>query len=378
MERSYDVIVVGCGGVGAAVLDFLAARQLSVLGLEQFSFNHALGSSHGETRIIRQAYFEHPHYVPLVLEAYDLWRELEIDVSESLLTITGLLEVGPPTGELIQGLRASVAAHDLSIDELTCNEARRLFPAFNFSDDEVAVFEHAAGYLRVDDCVAAQLSNARRKGAELRDHCRVRSWTTVGQGVRVDTEHESFEAAQVVVCAGPWTAQTFAELGLPIRVLKKHVHWYQTESSAYTLASRSPIFYFETAQGHYYGFPVLDELGLKVAEHSGGEEVSDPTHVDRSRDARDQMRIESFLSARLAAARFSPYHHNVCFYSMTPDGHFIFDKHPDAEQVHIVGGLSGHGFKFTRVLGKLIADHVAGAPLDPRVAFFGLDRFSDR
>ena len=377
MNQIYDVIVVGCGGVGASVLDFLATQSLSVLGLEQFSLNHAQGSSHGETRIIRQAYFEHPHYVPLVMEAYELWRELEAEVSESLLKVTGLLEVGKPTGELIRGLRASVAAHDLSIDELSLDEAKQQFPDFRFENEEVAVFEHAAGYLRVDVCVAAQLAIAQRKGAILRDRCEVRAWKQVGQGVQVETQDATYHASQVVFCAGSWTARLLAELKLPLRVLKKHVHWYHASNATYSLEEQKPVFYFETDQGHFYGFPAIDELGLKVAEHSGGADVLDPSSVDRSRDEEDTQRIEQFLQSRLPNASFTPNEHSVCFYTMTPDGHFILDRHPEAKSVLLVGGLSGHGFKFTRVLGKIVADEIAGGVVDPRIAFFGLNRFRE-
>jgi glycine/D-amino acid oxidase-like deaminating enzyme len=176
MSPSYDVIVLGTGGVGSAAMFHLAKRGAKVLGLDRFPPGHDRGSSHGRTRIIRQAYFEHPDYVPLLKRAYDLWSDLSDGCGKQLYHEIGLLQIGPPDGQVIQGALRSAEQHNLSVQHLAADETQRRFPGFRLSDGWQAVYEQHAGYLGVENCVLAHLSEAQNHGAEQHTGVEVRGW----------------------------------------------------------------------------------------------------------------------------------------------------------------------------------------------------------
>ncbi len=240
MGSRYDAIVLGTGGVGSAPLWHLARRGKKVLGLDMFPPGHDRGSSHGESRVIRQAYFEHPDYVPLVLKSYELWAELEEVTKQQLFFPTGLLQVGPPEGTVIQGVRAAARQHGLELHELNPSELSQRFPQFNLSASDAAVFETKAGYLLVEHCVQAHLAAARRAGADWRQE-RVNRWSLTGERtICVETEAADYQADHLVISAGPWSQTMLADFRA-ITVLAKHLHWYAADSPAF-FAVRLPYF----------------------------------------------------------------------------------------------------------------------------------------
>ncbi len=357
MPRSnhFDLIVIGCGGVGSAVAYYAAKRKLRVLALEQFEPVHARGSSHGDTRVIRQAYFEHPDYVPLLKRAYTLWSDLENELGARLFYRTGLLEVGPESGMLIRGVRHSAALHQLPLEEIDRGDFTRRFADFTLPEDAVALFESNAGFLLVEDCIRQYINAARRLGSDLRFNERVLNYDVEDNSVRVNTESEQFIASRLVITAGAWAGDLLAGLGLKLHVLRKHLHWYQaTSPTAYQLASPSPTFFYDTQRGYFYGFPIRDARGLKIAQHSGGELVLDPADVDRSLDVAERDQVELFLRSHLPQIAVPATGHAVCMYTMSPDEHFFLDRHPEYPQISFAAGLSGHGFKFASVLGELL------------------------
>lgn len=358
---SHEVLVVGCGGVGSAALYHLARRGVSVLGLEQHQIGHDLGSSHGRTRIIRLAYFEHPDYVPLLRRAYDLWAELSEQAGQRLFTPTGLLEVGPPDGQVVPGVLRSAAEHALAVDRFDTDEARAMFPAFRFDDGEVAVFEHDAGHLRVEACVTAHVRLAEQRGAEVRTGVRVRGiGATPDGGIAVTTDGGTFTADRAIVTAGAWASSLLGEVGMPLEVRRKHVYWFDGPDPA---DPDLPAFLFERPAGVFYGIPAVDDLGIKVAEHTGGA-VVDPDRVDRADDPVARERVSAFVRGRVRGVGPAINHHEVCLYTMTPDGHFVVDRHPTIDGLAFAAGLSGHGFKFTAVLGEMLADLVTDGRSD--------------
>ena len=223
MPANYDVIVVGVGGMGSAACLHLARRGASVLGLEQFALGHDRGSSHGESRIIRQAYFEHPDYVPLLFRAYDLWHDLEQATGQTLLLRTGLILSGPPDGETIRGAKLSASLHQLTLEDLTPESASARWPAFHFPHDHAVAFEPAAGTLLVEACVQAHVDEARRHGADLRANESVRGWDSDGQSVVVRTDSGEYHARSLIVTAGAWAGRCVADLGVKLNVLRKFV-----------------------------------------------------------------------------------------------------------------------------------------------------------
>ncbi len=372
---AYDVIVLGTGGVGSAAAYHLARRGAKVLGLDQFPGGHDRGSSHGQTRIIRQAYFEHANYVPLLMRAYELWRELEQETSAELLHQVGLLQIGPPDGPVVRGVLEAARLHGLTVEQLTEQEIPRRFPGFRVPAASAGVLEPAAGYLRVEQCVLAHLSAAKKHGAEFRFGVTAHNWRQESSHVCVSTDQGDYRADKLVITAGPWAPQMLADLRVPLVVRRKHLYWFPTSDRSYHEASGCPTYLYELPHGVFYGFPQIDKQGVKVAEHSGGAEVTDPTNDPRPLDAVDLSRVESFLSAYLPGIGRPLQSRGVCFYTMSPDEHFLVDRHPRHDRVQFVAGLSGHGFKFTSVLGEALADLALAGSTPLPIGFLGLNRF---
>jgi monomeric sarcosine oxidase len=372
----YDVIVLGLGGAGSAALYHTARRGARVLGLDRFPGGHDRGSSHGETRIIRQAYFEHADYVPLLLRAYELWDDLQRQANETLLHKVGLLQVGPPRGCVVRGVLAAARQHQLSVESLAASEVERRFPGVRVPPGQMGVFEPKAGYLKVERCVLAHLAAAQAAGAETIHNTQIDTWEPTENGLHVRTSVGEFIADRLIIAAGAWAGDLLGEINFPpLRVLRKQVYWYAGNAPEYQKSSGFPTFLFELPQGVFYGFPEIGG-GLKVAEHSGGVEISDPLHEPRLPDAADEARVRDFLAQCLPGVGTTQIKHSVCFYTMSPDENFLVDRHPASERVVFAAGLSGHGFKFTSVLGEALADlSLAGGTSLP-IEFLSLRRFA--
>lgn len=370
----YDCIVIGTGGVGSAALFHLAQRGVRALGIDRFPPGHDRGSSHGNTRLIRLAYMEHPDYVPLLRRAYTLWADLSERCAQQLYTETGLLEVGPADGFMVPGVRASARAHGLTVDELSAAEAEQRFPGFRIPPSMTAVFEQQAGYLRVEACVVAHIDHAQQAGAQLCSNEVVRAWRADGRGVVVTTDRAEYAAERLIITAGAWAGQLLGELGIPFTIRRKSLFWYELDDPVYD-QSGCPCYFYETPEGNFYGFPPTDGFGLKVAEHSGGQSVSDPLGLDRSVYAHDQEQVERFLVSYLPGVSRRRQHHVVCMYTMSPDEHFVVDRHPEHPQVAFVAGLSGHGFKFASVLGEILSQLALDGQTPLATGFLGCQRF---
>jgi sarcosine oxidase len=382
--ESYDAIVIGTGGTGSATLYHLARRGARALGLDRFAPGHDRGSSHGETRIIRLAYFEHPDYVPLLRRAYELWEELEGRSGVELHRQTGLLQIGPPEGAVVPGVLRSAREHGLEVEELEGREVERRFAGFRVPRGMTAVLERRAGYLRVEACVRAHVEAALALGAEWRSAA-VERWSAGPSGIEVaarlpgDGGQEAvFSAKSLVVAPGPWAARLLDDLGVRFVVRRKAMFWYGAAEPFYRVERGSPAFLYETPAGVFYGFPRIDARGIKVAEHSGGRVLDlarqDPLDVDRALDREEERRVEDFLAACLPEAGRDCLSHSVCMYTMSPDEHFVLDRHPREPRVVFAAGLSGHGFKFTPVLGEVLAELALEGSTKAPVGFLRLGR----
>lgn len=378
MTTSHDAVIVGLGAAGSAVAEVLARRGLRVLGLDRHRPPHALGSTHGETRMIREAYFEAPFYVPLVQRAFDAWEGLERRSGRHLLHRTGGLMIGIPDGTLVTGSRASARAHDLPYEELEATEIASRFPAFRPDAEMVGILEPRAGYLDPEACVETCLSLAEIDGAELRTGEPVIGWSASNGGVHLRTPDGEYSAARAVFCAGAWTQSLLRDLELPLTVEPAAQYWFSptaTDRDRLRL-ERCPVYIWEPdPEQIWYGFP-LQPRGVKVGFHYGGEEVTDPDSVRREVEPAKAEEMRSMLVRYIPAAAGSLEEATVCLYTNTPDHHFLVDRHPDVPAVWIVSACSGHGFKFASALGAIVAaallDEDPGFDLAP----FRLGRFA--
>ena len=355
MAAKFDVVIVGLGAMGSAALFHLAKAGKKVLGLDRFSPPHAFGSSHGQTRIIREAYFEHPTYVPIVQRAYELWDELAQMTGQQLFVQTGGLMIGQPDGVVVAGARRSAATHRLPHELLSAQEITRRFPALHPDMEMAGVWEPRAGILFPEQCIAAHLGCARDRGAML--HCdeKVLRWEADGAGAKVTTERGEYRAERLILSAGSWMKSSLPDLDLPLTVERQILFWFDSSDRKAFQPERCPIHLWEHAPGKFfYGFPDLGH-GIKVAGHHEGE-ITDPDSIRREVAAEEVevMRriIRPFLptlDGRLRAAV-------VCMYTNTPDGHFLIDAHPSLPQVLMASPCSGHGFKFSSAIGEILAE----------------------
>lgn len=345
---AWDAIVVGLGAMGSSALYQLSRRGLRVLGVEAFEPGHQIGSSHGESRIIRLAYHEHPSYVPLLHRAYALWSDVEAESGAELLKITGGLMIGSPSSELVSGALRSAQLHGLAHEVLSASEVRRRYPVFNPSEDEVALFEPRSGFLRPERCTEAFVALGRRHGAEARYGEPVRGWSAH----EVRTTTETYTAEHIVFTCGARISKLLGDSIPPVVAERAVLFWLEPTRSFDDL----PVYLWEpNPQQVFYGFPHVDWPGAKVAMHHSGE-FCDPDAVDRTVRPGDEAVLRGAIARRLPALNGPALKSAVCLYENSPDRHFLVDRLSDG--VVYAGGFSGHGFKFASVIGEILADLV--------------------
>jgi sarcosine oxidase len=367
---SYDVIVIGLGGMGSAAAYRLAGRGLRVLGLDRHRPVHDQGSSHGGSRITRQAYFEDPAYVPLLLRAAELWPEVEAASGRTIAVWTGGVMVGRPDSRTVAGSLRSAQEWDLPHELLDAAGIRRRFPTMTPDPDEVALYEPGAGLVIPEESVAAHLALAARAGAELHHEEPVTRWRAEpGGGVRVTTGRATYTGDQLVICPGAWAPELLAGLGVPFGIERQVQYWFAPAAGiAPFRAERHPIYIWEAGGGRqFYGFPSFADPaeGVKVAFFRGGAACT-PETIDRAVHADEVEAMRAFIAPRMPDLPGTFLRAATCMYTNTPDEHFVIARHPAHEQVVVACGFSGHGFKFVPVVGEIVADLVAdGATAHP-------------
>ena len=371
-RRKWDVMVVGCGVMGAAVSYNLAKRGLRVLNLERFGVNNKSGSSHGRTRIIRLAYYEDPRYVPLLRRAYESWRDLESKSGKKLLQITGGLMIGREEGELVSGVLKSARAHGLPHEVLSSAEVERRFKAFTIGSDYTAVYERDAGILFAEDCVRAFVGLGSEAGCEFRFSEDVKNWKSGADGVEVETDAGTQKADRLVFCAGAWNGQLLRGL-LPLQCERQVPLWFSAGGMGGFAPPDMPVFLMEEEAGvYYYGIPDVGH-GVKVARSHGGE-ISEPDRVKREVTDEDVRPVRDFISRRLKKLGGPPIASTTCLYSNTPDMNFVVGLHPADPRVVVMSACSGHGFKFASVLGEIAVDLVTEGKTAHDISFLNPGR----
>lgn len=376
MSTSYDVAILGLGAMGGATAYHLAKRGQRVIGIDLHSPPHTKGSSHGKSRMIREAYYEHPLYVPLVQRAYALWGELERAAGDrSFFIRTGGLMVGAEAGALVRGTLRSCEEHHLPHEVITSRDLHRRYPAFSPLDEMVGVLEQRAGILLPEAIVQAHLELAVHHGAVLRLETRVDGWDHGSEGVTLRLGEETVHARQLVVAAGAFVGDLLPELGKLLTVERRPIHWFDpVRFPEYFTPQRMPVSIWELENGTiFYTKPDLGD-GVKIGIHHGGESDRRVPVGHPVSDAED-AEIYDLLRRFVPFAKGHPRERAICRYTMAPDAHFIVDRHPQAEDVLVLSACSGHGFKFASVIGEAAADLLTSGACAFDLSPFSLRRF---
>ena len=386
---AYDAIILGLGAVGSAAIYQLAKRGSRVLGIDQFSPPHDQGSTHGDTRITRQAIGEGVHYTPLALRSYELFREIEQETGADLLTVTGGLiissdDVTVETHVLgfFENTIAAAQAYNISHELLDASEIRHRYPQFLTGDHERAYYEPGAGFLRPEACVRAQLTLAERYGAELHRGERAISYARVGDAIELKTDRGTYGAERLILSAGPWLPEIIAEPYRHIFTIRRQLlHWFDVTAAARQFEPvRCPVFIWQFVgdRAGFYGFPAVDGPagGIKVAA-AQYETPTTPESADRSvSDVEEHAMYERCVNGRLADVGPTCLRSLTCLYTCTPDSGFVIDNDPADDRVIIASPCSGHGFKHAAAIGEAIAELVCDGRAHLDLSEFRIDRFA--
>jgi sarcosine oxidase len=376
---TYDLAVIGVGGMGSAIAAHAAGRGLNVLGLEQFSIPNARGSSHGATRILRLGLHEGPTYVPLVLRAVQLWRELGRRIGLPIFHPVGGLDVGLPTSSVVKGSRDACAKFGIVHEILDAAETSRRFPAIKPCDDMVAVFQPGSGFVLPELAITTHVNLALERGAEIHGFERVLGWEPRAGKYRIRTDRATYEAAQVVFSSGAWTGKLLAKQNVPVLPERTVLGWFSPrKNSALFQPDRLPIWIVDAPRvGHFYGFPVHGIPGFKLGRlREVPLPAIDPDLRRREPDLEDEADMRAFIREIFPDADGPVLSMETCFFENSPDRTPIIDRVPGEQGAWIAGGFSGHGFKFCSAVGELMADLVTGTPTPFDLTPFSLSRFT--
>jgi sarcosine oxidase len=375
----YDAIVIGLGGMGSAAAYQLARRGQRVLGLERFTPAHDRGSSHGRSRVIRQAYFEDPAYVPLLLRAYELWEQIERESGIAVLTVTGGLMLGKEQSHTFAGTLKSARRWNLAHEVLDAAEMRRRFPVLDPTPDLVGFYETKAGFVHPENAVWAHLQQAAAAGAELRFTEPALEWSADARGVRVTTGRGRYEAGRLVIAPGAWAPELMGGLGLPFTVTRQTLYWFDPVGGEAPFAvGRFPIYIWEMDdESQFYGFPAQPGVpGVKVAFFYQGQKCN-PNDVNRVVSDEEVKRMRGAIASRIPALNGTLRATATCLYTELPDHHFVLAAHPGHENVVVASPCSGHGYKFCSVVGEILAELATAGRTHHEISLFDPARFDE-
>ncbi len=376
MTQVFDVAVVGLGAMGSAALCELARRGVRAVGIERFEPGHDRGSSHGESRIIRLSYFEHPSYVPLLRRAYEKWRELERRCGDAILTATGILEAGRPGSVVVAGSLAASRLHGLAHEELDAAQAMRRYPAFRFPADWSAVFQPDGGFLRPERAIGRFVALAAHDGAVVQPHTRVLDIAPGAGAVTIRTDRGSVEAGAVILAAGAWIGAFAPDLAPRLTLTRQVLGWFTPLDPALLVPGRFPVFLLDGGEdGPYYGFPDFAGTGVKVAAHGPRGVLASAEDLRQDGGANDEAELRMMLERFIPWAAGSLARMRTCIYTRTPDEDFAVGVLPGDARIVLASPCSGHGFKFASVMGEVLADLALDGRTRHDIGRFRLDRF---
>ncbi|GAB4385718.1 MAG: N-methyl-L-tryptophan oxidase [Elainellaceae cyanobacterium] len=382
MAQQYDAIVLGAGGMGSAAAYYLAKAGQKVLLLEQFELNHQKGSSYGHSRAIRYAY-DHPIYINLMRAAYPLWFALEAEAGEQLYVKTGGLDLSFPDQLSFQDLRRSMDQAQLPYEHLTTSEVHQRFPQFCLDDGMEAFYQEDSGFLKASRCVLSHIRLAQARGATVIDATPVTKIIPNVNGVEIKTIADTYYADRLIITAGGWAKSLLAEqdIHLPLQIMPCQLGFYQSQNSVEFVPGQLPVFFFHMV-GDYgempYGIPHAEEaIGIKLTTFQGWETVEHPDQVDYTPSLEWTEGMRRFAQQYLPRAAGPLLSTRRCLYTLTPDQHFVIDTHPNHKQIAIAAGFSGHGFKFSTLVGKMLTELALNGKTEYDTSLFKLSRFQE-
>ncbi|WP_266080917.1 N-methyl-L-tryptophan oxidase [Haladaptatus caseinilyticus] len=375
-DNRRDVIVIGVGGMGSAATYHLARRGFDVLGLERFDVPHTRGSSHGITRIIRRAYYEHPSYIPLIERAYELWDEIADRTGRPIIHRTGSVDAAPAGNVVFEGSLRSCEEHDIPHEVLTGAELTDRFPGYRLPDDYKALYQPDGGFVVPEEAIIGHVEAALAAGADIRARERVLDWEeTPDGGVRVKTSSTTYEADSLVLAAGAWNSKlsdALEGLAVPERQV---LAWFQPETPSLFEPDSLPVWNISVPEGRFYGLPIYGVPGFKLGKYHHLDEQVDPDEWKTEPGPADERLLRDFTEKYFPNAAGPTMRLATCLFTNSPDEHFILDTLPDHPQVAVAAGFSGHGFKFASVIGEILADLAVDGKTNHPIEMFGIGRF---
>ena len=388
MPTVFDVAVVGLGAMGSASVYQLARKGKRVLGIDQFDPPHSFGSSHGATRVTRQAIGEGEEFVPLVLRSYEIWPQIEAAAGKQLLSITGGLimaserfDESPGTSKFLDQTIKSAAKFGIAHSVLDADQIRARFPQFNLVGDERGYYEPTMGFLRPEPCIESQLALAKTLGAEIHTNEKLMEFATTTNGIRIRTSAEQYVVDHLVLSVGPWIASVVPEFALLFKVYRQVLFWFDLDAAIENyLPGKFPVFIWAFSRHHdnfVYGFPAIDGLGggVKIASEQRNVE-SEISNVEREvkREEVDEI-YRKYVQMKLTGVSNRCLNAVTCLYTCLPDSGFVVDFHPKHSNVMIVSPCSGHGFKHSAAIGEAVAELVVDGKSTLDLSAFRLTRF---
>ncbi len=376
--ETYDLAVIGVGGMGSAIVAHAAARKLKVLGLEQFSIPNIRGSSHGATRILRLGLHEGPTYVPLVLRAVELWKQLGEKIGTPIFHNCGGLDVALPDSRIFEGAKAACEKFGVAHEILDAAETHRRFPAIKPASDMLTVYQPGSGFVLPELAITAQVNLGLENGAEIHGHERVLGWKSNGDKYLIRTDRSAYEAKQIIFSAGAWIGKLLAEQKVPVVPERTVLGWFSPKCNlAYFKPDRLPIWIVDVPEiGHFYGFPIFGIPGFKLGRlREIPSPAIDPDLPRHEPDLADEADLRSFVENVFPDANGPVLSMETCFFENSPDRAPIIDRLPGEPGAWIVGGFSGHGFKYCSAVGELMTDLVMNGSQRFDLSPFQLSRF---
>ena len=381
MRNIFDAIVIGAGAMGSAAAYYLSKRRQRVLLLEQFELDHRKGSSYGYSRIIRYSY-DHLEYVELMKDSFPLWFALQEELGERLYFKTGGIDFGPSDDETLQATVKAVQAGDISHEVLTLDDAHERFPQFRFADGFGVLFQPDSGFIKASAAVRGHIKLARRYGAVIEDRTPVDDVQIKSDSAEVIADGRVYSAGRLIVTAGSWAKSMLRKTGLelPLAPLRCQLNFFAPEDMTPFTSEHCPVWIAHVSKRFpetLYGIPAQDGSGFKAAFH-GGPALRQPSDVDYTPDPANVEQLRPFLRAHIPAVAAAPLRESrICLYTITPDEHFVVDAHPTHKHVVIGAGFSGHGFKFSTMIGKMLSDIALDGSTPHQDRLFKISRFLD-